>query len=84
MSQTRLDDYWTQGEGGDDPPPDDYLWEPGHQTLTCTIYLYTCARTGDPVYVGQTIQELKVRDRPHRTAWRTVSTAPTSRTVSTC
>ena len=73
MAQTKLVDYWApmQGGGGDDPP-DDYLWEPGHQTLTCTIYMYTCARTGDPVYVGQTIQELKARDRQHRTTWQTV------------
>ena len=52
--------------------PTEYLWEPGHQTLTCTIYLYTCARTGEKVYIGQTIQEPKARDRQHRRQWQTI------------
>lgn len=52
--------------------PTEYFWEPGHQTLTCTIYLYTCARTGEKVYVGQTVQEPKARDRGHRNRWQTV------------
>lgn len=71
--QSSLDDFgFGATAGGGDDAPEDYLWEPGHQTLTCTVYLYTCTRTGEKVYVGQTIQEPKVRDSAHRNAWQTV------------
>ena len=70
-----------RGDGASDDGG--YLWEPGHQTLTCSVTC-TCARTGEYVYVGQTIQEPRARDRQHRNSWQTVLTAPTSRTASTC
>ena len=89
--QATLDAYFAPVHAGGDGASGDgasddggYLWEPGHQTLTCSVYLYTCARTGEYVYVGQTIQEPRARDRQHRTSWQTVLTAPTSRTASTC
>lgn len=71
--QSSLDDFgFGVAAGGGDDAPEDYLWEPGHRTLTCTVYLYTCTRTGDHVYVGQTIQEPKARDSGHRNVWQTV------------
>ena len=77
--QATLDAYFAPVHAGGDGASGDgasddggYLWEPGHQTLTCSVYLYTCARTGEYVYVGQTIQEPRARDRQHRTSWQTV------------
>lgn len=71
--QSSLEDFgFGAAAGGGDDAPEDYHWEPGHQSLTCTVYLYTCTRTGDHVYVGQTIQEPKARDSGHRNMWQTV------------
>ncbi len=33
--------------------------------LQCIVYLYACATTDVPIYVGQTLQELRDRDRQH-------------------
>jgi hypothetical protein len=37
----------------------------GPHVVTVVIYLYRCARTGNPVYVGQTAQTLEQRDGDH-------------------
>ena len=43
--------------------PEERAWI--YAPLRCIIYLYACATTGVPIYVGQTLQELRDRDRQH-------------------